>query len=600
MAKGVDPTLIGRTVAGKFTIESYIGGGAMGAVYKAKQLALDKHVALKVLHKELETDETFTSRFKREARAASRLDHPNSMRVIDFGVEPDGLLYIAMELLDGRDLLRVIVEDWPVSGPRTAGILMQALAALAVAHDQGIVHRDLKPENIMILRGTNDEGQVIDVVKVCDFGIAKLSDRSAKSSHAGPQTGQGLVVGTPEYMSPEQGKGETIDSRSDIYSIGVILYQMLTGRVPFEAESALGIVLKHVTEEPLRPSALNPLVDPRLETVCLKALSKRKEDRYQTAREMRAELRAVMAGSVTYIPSTPSLEGAPEDTAPLPLLPTASRSGPNLPPSPASSASAFSAPRTLPGAPPGLDTLPKTTSSTAAYSDERERPARAPAPALVGFAIVALVAVLAAAFVIHRSQASSTTTIDVAPQPAFAATSDSAPASPPAESARAEGAGAEATGDAGASGAPETPHPKSAGGAAHGKKPPESSTQPPTPAPAAAGPTSFNADTATTSASVTSAVGVSPGDVKKALPAGRFTQCYRDGLRRVAHRLAGKMSVHIAMGADGRVNSALVSAPESLVQGLGSCITEAFNQLPVREVSPAGGEADIAIVFTPE
>src|SRR5580704_7335070 len=129
----------------------------MGAVYKASQVALDKTVAVKVLHRELTADDAFTSRFKREAKAASRLDHPNSVRIIDFGVEPDGIMYIAMELLDGRDLLRVLVEDWPLSGPRISAILMQALGAIGVAHDLGVVHRDLKPENIMILAGQNDE-----------------------------------------------------------------------------------------------------------------------------------------------------------------------------------------------------------------------------------------------------------------------------------------------------------------------------------------------------------------------------------------------------------------------------------------------------------
>ena len=169
------------------------------------------------------------------------------MRVIDFGQEPDGLLYIAMEFLDGRDLFRVLQQEWPLAPARVADILSQALAALAVAHEMGIVHRDLKPENIMLLHGTDDEGRPRDIVKVCDFGIAKFTDRRDGAPRTGGQklTTQGIVVGTPEYMSPEQGKGEALDARSDIYAMGVILYQLLTGRVPFDAETAFGVVLKH-------------------------------------------------------------------------------------------------------------------------------------------------------------------------------------------------------------------------------------------------------------------------------------------------------------------------------------------------------------------
>ena len=291
--------LVGRVVAGKFRIESYVGGGAMGAVYKARQIALDKDVAIKVLHGEHAGDATFAARFQREARAASRLDHPNSMRVIDFGQEPDGLLLHR----DGgprrprplpRDPRRVAAADAPGRfGRRVAG----ARRFLAVAHEMGIVHRDLKPENIMVLVGTDDEGHTSDVVKVCDFGIAKFTEQRESPATGQKLTSQGIVVGTPEYMSPEQGKGEALDARSDLYAMGVILYQMLTGRVPFDAETAIGVVLKHVTEEPVPPRTVNPQADERLEAVCLKAMRKKREDRYSSAREMRQELRAVLGGT---------------------------------------------------------------------------------------------------------------------------------------------------------------------------------------------------------------------------------------------------------------------------------------------------------------
>ncbi len=259
MRKGATDALIGRVVANKFVIESLLGSGAMGAVYRARQTALDKIVAIKVLHSEHADDAQFAARFQREAKAASRLNHPNSMAVIDYGEEPDGLLYIAMEYLDGENLLGLLKRDFPLSPARTADILMQTLAALAVAHDMGVVHRDLKPENIMVLRGTNDDGNPADIVKVCDFGIAKITDsraykRDGDRVSEAPVTTAGFLVGTPEYMSPEQGKGEKLDSRSDLYSVGVILYQMLTNVVPFDAENAIGVVLKHITEEATRPS----------------------------------------------------------------------------------------------------------------------------------------------------------------------------------------------------------------------------------------------------------------------------------------------------------------------------------------------------------
>jgi eukaryotic-like serine/threonine-protein kinase len=209
VAKGLDPALIGSTIAGKFTIESYIGAGAMGAVYRARQTALDKAIAVKVLHRELTTEEAFTARFKREAKAASHLDHPNSVRVIDFGVESDGIMYIAMDLLDGRDLLRVLADDWPLSSARIADIVMQALAALSVAHDMGVVHRDLKPENIMILAGSNDEGQPTDIVKVCDFGIAKLTERRDEklSQGGGPLTVKGSSSARRSTCRPSKAEG---------------------------------------------------------------------------------------------------------------------------------------------------------------------------------------------------------------------------------------------------------------------------------------------------------------------------------------------------------------------------------------------------------
>ncbi len=353
--------LVGRTIAGKYVIETFLGGGAMGAVFRARQTALEKVVAIKVMHGELAKDATFAVRFHREAKAASRLDHPNSMRVLDFGEEPDGLLYIAMELLEGRDLYKVIHEDWPLSEARIVEILSQALAALAVAHDMGVIHRDLKPENIMVLSGTNDEGKTVDVVKVCDFGIAKLIDNEPESVAADPErkpaaqgpraTTQGVVIGTPEYMSPEQAQGKKLDARSDIYSMGIILYQLLTGRVPFTGESAVTVVVKHVTEIPEPPRSIYAGVHPVLETVCLKAVAKSPDGRFSSAREMRSALRAALDG-----PPQPVAVGAATEPALLPsalgLAATAAFVAPDTTPGlsgtipgPAGDAASASAPR---------------------------------------------------------------------------------------------------------------------------------------------------------------------------------------------------------------------------------------------------------------
>jgi serine/threonine-protein kinase len=297
-----DPTL-GRTIAGKFAVQRRIGAGAMGVVYLAQQLALDKVVAIKVLHRELAVDPGFIARFRREARAASRLDHPNSIRVFDFGAEPDGLLYIAMEYVEGPDLFSVIHEHGPLPNATIVDLLSQVLSALAVAHDLGVFHRDLKPENIMIVRGKGEEGQPVDVVKVLDFGIAKIAETGVQPAdqNARRHTTKGLVVGTPEYMSPEQARGDVLDGRSDLYSVGVILYELLTGRVPFEGDSPISTVLKHISDPPSPPSALSPNVDPQLEAICLKALAKAPSDRFQDAREMRLALRSVSSAAAPAV-----------------------------------------------------------------------------------------------------------------------------------------------------------------------------------------------------------------------------------------------------------------------------------------------------------
>ena len=328
-----DP-MIGRRIAGKYEVLSVIGRGAMGIVYEARQMALDKIVALKVLSHHLRDDQEFVARFHTEARAASRLDHPNSTRVLDFGAEPDGLLYIAMELLAGRTLAQVIQEESPLPTERIASIMSQTLSAVGAAHKIGILHRDLKSDNIMILDGRDEDDRRIDVVKVCDFGIAKLEGatdvqgRAQAPDDSGRQTRAGNIVGTPEYMSPEQASGDpsSVDARSDIYSLGCVLYEMLTGRTPFESKFTAMVLSQQMNDEPKPPSTLAADINPHLEAICLRALRKKKEERWQTAKDMRAELRPLAEKHESSAPVAISASGRRsvfDPTAPTLADPTA-------------------------------------------------------------------------------------------------------------------------------------------------------------------------------------------------------------------------------------------------------------------------------------
>jgi serine/threonine-protein kinase len=325
----VDVAVLGRVIAGKYRVDSYLSGGAMGSVYRATHLSLDKGIAIKIMHRGLAADPAFARRFHREAKAASRLSHPNSIQVLDYGEERDGLLYIAMELVGGDNLRDVMDRQWPFDDARIVSILSQTLAAVAVAHEMSIVHRDLKPENILLVRGADDDGAPIDLVKVCDFGIAQVLEPRSESDAAaisvrGAATMAGALFGTPEYMSPEHARGERLDARADLYAAGVMLYEMLTASVPFTGESALAIVNKQITETPLAPSVLRPEVHRGLEAVCLRALTKDREQRYQTAREMRADLRAALGVGAARTSPVP----LPERTSQFPTLTSRPQAGP--------------------------------------------------------------------------------------------------------------------------------------------------------------------------------------------------------------------------------------------------------------------------------
>ena len=286
IASKTDDPLVGTTLPGGYVIIELVGVGGMGRVYRAEQKTLGRTVAVKIVHPHLLGDESASARFITEARAASRLNHPNSVGVIDFGKTPQGQLYLVMEFLRGRDLARVTYEDGYLSFTRIVDVMCQVLAALDEAHHLGIIHRDLKPENI-VLEPTRSGG---DFVKVVDFGLAKMRVDAAVTGITLP----GLVCGTPDYMAPEQGRGDPIDARSDIYACGVILFQLLTGRLPFEAESPTQVVLMHLTAAPPNPRVIAPERDipQALVDVTLKVLSKSAKDRYQSAEDLVAALRA--------------------------------------------------------------------------------------------------------------------------------------------------------------------------------------------------------------------------------------------------------------------------------------------------------------------
>jgi eukaryotic-like serine/threonine-protein kinase len=279
---------VGKTIGSKYRVEALIGEGGMGKVYRARQFALDKVVVLKVLRHTLLSDERTVARFQREAKAASRLNHPNSISVLDFGQADDGALFIAMEYVAGQDLHQILSREWPLGEARVVRIAMQILSALSDAHGAGVIHRDLKPENIMVEQRRNEP----DFVKVLDFGIAKITD----SQDEGPAlTRAGFVCGTPEYMSPEQARGAVLDHRSDLYAVGVILYQLMTGLLPFESDSAVGFATKHLTEEPPPPTRRRPdaRISPGMERLILRVLSKDPDDRPANAGAFKAELLAV-------------------------------------------------------------------------------------------------------------------------------------------------------------------------------------------------------------------------------------------------------------------------------------------------------------------
>jgi beta-lactam-binding protein with PASTA domain/predicted Ser/Thr protein kinase len=280
-----------RVLNGRYEIDQLLGQGGMARVFRGTDSVLGRIVAVKVLSPQYAGDDQFVSRFRREAQAAAGLNHPNIVSVYDTGSQGD-VHYIVMEYVEGRTLRDVIRQEGPLLPERASEIGQAVARALAAAHHAGLVHRDIKPGNIMLTR----DGEV----KVMDFGIARTSTGDTLTQTA-------AVLGTASYLSPEQAQGETVDARSDIYSLGCVLYEMTTGRPPFTGDSPVAIAYKHVREDPVPPARINDDVPSSLEAVVMKAMAKNPENRYQTADELREDLERASQGLPTL--ATPLLAG---------------------------------------------------------------------------------------------------------------------------------------------------------------------------------------------------------------------------------------------------------------------------------------------------
>ncbi len=269
---------IGKTVGGRYLIEKKLGAGAMGAVFIANQISMDRKVALKLLHANLQGSESLVKRFEREMKATSKVDHQNTVRVYDFGETDEGKLFLAMELVKGDSLRGVIEKTGVFETIRALKIAIQIGKALNAAHSEGIVHRDLKPDNIMLVDRYGEQ----DFVKVLDFGIARFVDETSTQL-----TSDGQVVGTPLYIAPEQAQGQTVDHRADLYALGVILYQLVVGKVPFKSETLVGLLLMHAQEPPPPPSEVVPgQVPQHVEAAILRLMEKDPGARPQSATEV--------------------------------------------------------------------------------------------------------------------------------------------------------------------------------------------------------------------------------------------------------------------------------------------------------------------------
>ncbi len=366
-AHEVDPVL--NTTIGNYQVTRKIGEGGMGSVYLAEHPLIGKKVALKVLHAEFASNQDVVTRFFNEAKAVNDIQHPNIVDIIDYGVIPTNrgdMVYFIMEHLDGHPLEDVIAEQAPLSPERALHICAQVADALAASHNSNIVHRDLKPDNIILVKHRSTD----DFVKLLDFGIAKLTGDQPGSS----RTRTGIVMGTPAYMSPEQCEGKgNIDRRTDVYALGVVLYQMITGQVPFLGSGYGEILVQHLTQPPVPPSTIRGVIPPHVEAVCMKALEKSPEARYQCMEDFMAALH----DPVGFVEANGGLQGfysANMGSPVVPQAPTNYRAGTSS---------------------PDLQSGPGNVATTQ-YPSGIHQPAKSKAPIFISLGLVAAAGIAAA------------------------------------------------------------------------------------------------------------------------------------------------------------------------------------------------------------
>jgi len=336
-------SLIGKLLDGRYRVESLLGSGGMGVVYRATHIHLDSEFAVKILNPELVANQQAIERFRREAKAAGRIRHPNAIQVTDFGVTADKIVYLVMEIVRGISLRDLIQQERALDYHRVVSLMDQACAAVEAAHQSGVTHRDLKPDNILIQQAGKAER-----VKVLDFGIAKLREQASATGSNLTLTEAGTIIGTPQYMSPEQCRGRNLDVHSDVYSLGIILYEMLTGRTPFRGETAYEIVAKHLKEAPRPLRQLLPAIPESIEHVVMRAIEKDPALRQPSAAELGVELQEAVKAEEQRLSAPTLLEVPPSGSLPARPAP-----GTSLPPGQPSSPLA-NGPTIL--APPGAET----------------------------------------------------------------------------------------------------------------------------------------------------------------------------------------------------------------------------------------------------
>jgi len=301
-----DDPMIGTLAAGRYRIQKLLGEGGMGQVYLAEHVAIEKRVALKVLRAEFAAKGEIVTRFQQEAISASRIKHPNVLDVFDFGQLENGRFFLAMEFLEGNDLADELAKRRVLSVASGIRIAMQMCRALAAAHESGVVHRDMKPENVFLQRTADGE----EIVKIVDFGIAQLRSKDAEVAQPKRRlTRTGMIFGTPEYMAPEQASGKHADPRSDIYSVGIIMYEMFTGAVPFTGDTFLGVLAKHLSDPTPQLTEICPeiAISSSLQAVIMRALEKDPTVRYQTMLEFAQAISASSdAAALGYRPKAPT------------------------------------------------------------------------------------------------------------------------------------------------------------------------------------------------------------------------------------------------------------------------------------------------------